>query len=269
MGDMKAGFIGTGNMGSILVKAAAKALDCKDIAISDYSAAKARALSSATGVRIASNKEIAASCKAIYLGVKPQVLEKVLFEIGPVLEQRADDFTLISMAAGVPIERIRKFAGGVYPVIRIMPNLPAEVGEGLTVFAATDNVGEEAMQDFKELMSFTGTVDELPEKLIDVGCAVSGCGPAFVFMFIEAVADGAVECGLPRAKAIKYAAQTLLGASKLVLDSGKHTGELKDMVANPGGATIVGIHAMEKMGFRASVIDAITAAYGKTVKLGE
>ncbi|HNZ09131.1 MAG TPA: pyrroline-5-carboxylate reductase [Bacillota bacterium] len=269
MGNGKIGFIGTGNMGSALVKAAAKAVDPACLLISNRTVKKSKALSSEVGAVVSTNKEIAACCDMIFLGVKPQMMKDMLEEIAPVLDNRADDFVLVSMAAGMTIDRIRKMAGGQYPVIRIMPNLPVAVGEGLTLYAISDNVTADALAYFLETLRLAGSFDQLPEGLIDVGCAVSGCGPAFVYIFIEALADGAVECGLPRDKAIKYVAQTLCGASKLVLESGKHPGELKDMVSNAGGSTIVGIHALEARGFRGTAIDAITAAYQKTVKLGE
>jgi len=267
--DRKTGFIGTGNMGSALVKAAAKAIEKGNLLISDRTASKAAALAEEAGATVSNNNAIASSCGTIFLGVKPQMMAEMLGEIAPVLKLRTDDFVLVSMAAGVTIERIRAMAGGDYPVIRIMPNLAVTVGESMILYSVSDNVPADGVPSFRDMLRFAGAFDELPESLMDVGCAISGCGPAFVFMFIEALSDGAVGCGLPREKAMKYAAQTLYGASKLMLVSGKHPAELKDQVANPGGATIVGIHALENRGFRAAAIEAINSAYQKTIKLGK
>ncbi|OQB48402.1 MAG: Pyrroline-5-carboxylate reductase [Firmicutes bacterium ADurb.Bin153] len=269
MSNDKIGFIGTGNMGSALLRAAARAVDPSRILISNRTLGKSQALAAEVGAVVSDNAEIAAECKMIFLGVKPQMMAEMLKAIAPVLEKREDGFILVSMAAGVTIDRIRTMAGSPYPVIRIMPNLAASVGESMTQYSVSDNVPDDGMALFLDVIRFAGVCDELPEYLIDVGCAVSGCGPAFAFVFIEALADGGVECGLPRDRAMKYAAQTLCGAAKLVLGSGKHPGELKDMVCNPGGSTIVGIHALESRGFRAAAMDAITEAYQKTVKLGE
>lgn len=268
MDNMNVGFIGTGNMGAELVRIAARTMDASKIFISNRSAGKTEALLKETGVRKATNEEIAQNCHAIFLGLKPQMMPGMLKGIAHILAKRTDEFLLVTMAAGLTIAQIRDMAGGAYPVIRIMPNLAVAVGEGMTLYTASENVTREQDAFFHELLRFSGTFDLIPEELMDVGCAISGCGPAFVFIFIESLADGAVECGLPRDKALRYAAQTLYGASKLLMESGRHPGELKDKVSNPGGSTIVGIHAMEKQGFRAAVMDAVTASYQKTAKLG-
>ena len=160
-------------------------------------------------------------------------------------------------------------AGGNYPVIRIMPNTPASIGKGMILYAQNNNVTKEETDIFVNDMSGAGVLDSIDEKLIDAASAVSGCGPAFVYMFIEALADGAVECGLPRQKAMLYAAQTVLGSAELVLKSGKHPGELKDAVCSPGGTTIAGVHALENGAFRANAINAVSDAYKKTLELGK
>ena len=172
------------------------------------------------------------------------------------------------MAAGLTIGTIRAMAGGNYPVIRIMPNTPAAIGEGMILYCA-EGVETEEKTAFVDVMQAAGSFDELSESLIDAGSSVSGCGPAFVYPFIEAMADGAVACGLPRAKAQRYAAQTLVGAAKLVLESGDHPGALKDAVCSPGGSTIQGVRALEQNGFRSAVVEAVIAAYEKTVALGK
>jgi pyrroline-5-carboxylate reductase len=150
-----------------------------------------------------------------------------------------------------------------------MPNTPVSVGEGTVLYTANSEVTDGEIADFKAAMKFAGVLDEIPEKLIDAASAVSGCGPAFVFMFIESLADGAVACGLPRDKALVYAEQTVLGAARLALESGKHPGELKDAVCSPGGSTIEGVRTLEEGAFRASAVDAVIAAYEKTKTLGK
>ena len=176
--------------------------------------------------------------------------------------QHPDDLHRAGAALHVLIEL------GNYPVIRIMPNTPAAIGEGMILYCA-EGVETEEKTAFVDVMQAAGSFDELSESLIDAGSAVSGCGPAFVYPFIEAMADGAVACGLPRAKAQRYAAQTLVGAAKLVLESGDHPGALKDAVCSPGGSTIQGVRALEQNGFRSAVVEAVIAAYEKTVALGK
>ena len=211
---------------------------------------------------------MAEQCDLIFLGVKPQMMGALLAELAPVLSARQDRFVLVSMAAGLTIGTIRAMAGGDYPVIRIMPNTPAAIGEGMILYCA-EGVEPEEKTAFVDVMQAAGSFDELSESLIDAGSAVSGCGPAFVYPFIEAMADGAVACGLPRAKAQLYAAQTLVGAARLVLESGDHPGALKDAVCSPGGSTIQGVRALEQNGFRSAVMEAVIAAYEKTVALGK
>ncbi len=263
------GFIGAGNMGGALARAAAKAMDPKNITLADQLTEKAAALAAEIGCQSCDTKTVAKSCYYIFLGVKPQVMEAMLSDIAPVLAARTDDFVLVSMAAGVAIADIRRMAGGNYPVIRIMPNIPASVGGGVILYDTTDNVTEEATALFCESLGFAGLVDHLPEKLIDAGSALSGCGPAFVSLFIEALADGAVACGLPRNQAVAYAAQTLAGTAKMILDSGIHPGALKDAVCSPGGTTIAGVNALEQGGFRACAMEAVIAAYQRTLELGK
>ena len=154
-------------------------------------------------------------------------------------------------------------------MIRIMPNTPVAVGQGVILYDTTENVTQEAVQGFCGGMKCAGLLDQLPEKLIDAGSAVTGCGPAYVCLFMEALADGGVACGLPRAKAMEYAAQMLLGTAALALESGKHPGQLKDAVCSPGGSTIAGVRALEQGGFRAAAMNAVEAAYHRTKELGK
>ena len=262
------GFIGTGNMGGALAKGAAKTMAPDTVFLSDGNAAKAQALAAELGCQTVSVME-AAHCGYVFLGVKPQHLPGLMKDLAPVLAQRKDDFVLVSMAAGVEMKDIRRMAGGDYPVIRIMPNTPAAVGSGVILYDATENVPEAALAQFCANMAKCGFLDPLPEKLIDAGSAVSGCGPAFVAMFVEALADGGVMCGLPRDKAMAYAARTLEGTAKLLLETGNHPGQLKDAVCSPGGSTIVGVKALEDGGLRSAAINAVEAAYYKTKELGK
>lgn len=264
---MKIGFIGCGNMGSALASAAIKAVGNKDIYVSDFLPEKAKEFCDMTGAMVSSNEEIAKNCDYIFLGVKPQVMDKTIDEINHIWKDRADDFTVVSMAAGLSISAIEKMIGAEVPVIRIMPNTPCKVGEGVVLYAPNDKVSALKAEAFEKILSKCGTVDRIPENLIDAASAVSGCGPAFVYLFIEALADGGVLCGLPRDKALTYAAQTVKGAAEMVLETGMHPGALKDAVCSPGGTTIEGVKALEDGGFRANAMEAVVSAYEKTLKL--
>ena len=264
----KFGFIGTGNMGGALAKAAAKTLKGEDILLANRTRAKAEEMAKSLGCLVGDNIQ-AAGCRYVFLGVKPQMMAGMLGEIASTLAGRTDRFVLVSMAAGLTMDTICKMAGGEYPVIRLMPNTPADIGEGMILYGANELVTEEELAEFLEAMAAAGRFDRLDEKLIDAGSAVSGCGPAFAYLMIEALADGGVACGLPRAKAMEYAAQMMAGAAKMVLSTGKHPGELKDAVCSPGGSTIAGVRALEEGGFRAAGINAVIAAYEKTKDLGK
>lgn len=261
------GFIGTGNMGGALIKAACSKLSGADIRVANRTRAKAAVYAADYGCMLSDNIETADHSDFIFLGVKPQMMGELLAEIGPVLKKRSTPFVLVSMAAGLSMETIREMAGGDYPVIRIMPNTPVAIGEGMTLYAATDNVTEQDLARFLDALSESGRFVALPEKLINAGSGVSGCGPAFVDLFVEALADGGVACGLPRATALECAAQMVLGSAKLILESGKHPGQLKDEVCSPGGTTIQGVRKLEEGGFRGTVMDAVIAAYEKNFKL--
>lgn len=259
------GFIGTGNMGGALACAAAKKPG-NHLLLANRHPEKARALISRIGGEAASNQSVAAAADYIFLGVKPQMLGTMFGSIRESLAARESRFLLVSMAAGTSIARLRELAGGDYPVIRIMPNTPVSIGEGMILYSC-DGVTAEEETAFLDAMSAAGRFSRLEEKLIDAGSAVSGCGPAFVDLFIEALADGGVACGLPRKQALEFAAQMTVGASKLILESGKHPGELKDAVCSPGGTTIQGVRKLEEAGFRGAVIDAVIAAYEKNFAL--
>ena len=260
------GFIGAGNMGGELAKAAVKTLG-GSVVLSDKAEDKAAALAAELGCKSATVAAVAENCEYIFLGVKPQVMGYLFEEIAPILAKRTDRFVLVSMAAGLTISRIHQMAGDDYPIIRIMPNTPASVGEGMILYA-TENVSEGEVATFLSGMAKAGKFCALTENLIDAGSAVSGCGPAYVCLFIEALADAGVACGLPRQQAQDLAAQTLLGTAKLVQESGQHPGQLKDAVCSPGGSTIAGVAALENGGFRGTVMEAVNDAFHRTKELG-
>ena len=264
---MKIGFIGTGNMGGALASAAARSGEV-EVLLANRTKAKAETLAERIGAVVSSNEIIAREADHIFLGVKPQMIVDVLKGIAPALKERKSAPVLISMVTGPDIARIQELAGGDYPVIRIMPNTPSAVGQGLMLVSANDRVTAEELAAFKALMAESGLLDDLPEHLIDAASAVSGCGPAYAYMFVEALADGAVKCGVPRAKAMRYAAQMLLGSASLLLETGEHPGALKDAVCSPGGSTIAGVAALEDRGFRGAAIAAVEAAYRRTKELG-
>ncbi len=263
------GFIGTGNMGGALARAAAKVVSSEDLLLSDGYAPVAETLAAELGCKAVAVNTVAVSADVIFLGVKPQVMATMLAGIAPYLGARTDPFVLVSMAAGASIADIRRMAGGNYPVIRIMPNIPVKSGSGVILYDYSENVTEETVQLFRHAMTYAGLVDRLPEPLIDAGSALSGCGPAFVSLFVEALADGAVACGLPRAKAMAYAEQTVMGTAKYLLESGELPAALKDAVCSPGGSTIEGVLALEAGGFRAATADAVVSAFEKTKELGK
>ncbi len=258
------GFIGCGNMGGALVTAAAKTVHPALIGVCDFNAEKAQKLHTKLGVTPATAEELAKEARFLVLGVKPQAMEATLSPIAPILRER-NDLTVVTMAAGLSISALRSFVGKAVPTIRIMPNTPVALGAGMILFTAS-GVSEETEATFLTAFAQAGKFDKLPEDKIDAGSALSGCGPAFVYAFAEALADGGVECGLPRDKAELYAAQTLLGAAEMLLEFG-HPADLKNAVCSPGGTTIAGMHALEEAGFRGDAMNAVLAAYKRTLEL--
>ncbi len=262
------GFIGTGNMGGALAKAAAKALPAQEVYLYDRCKEKADALAKALCCNSVS-LEAVAKCSYIFLGVKPQMMAQMFSELAPCLAARKDSFVLVSMAAGIPMARIQELAGEKYPVIRIMPNMPVSVGGGMILYDATENVTQEQLEDFLQCMQYAGLLDKLPESLIDAGTSVASCGPAFAFYFIEALTRGGVACGLPEDKAELYAKQMLLGSAMLALDSANHPSELRQAVCSPGGSTIEGIYKLQNGNFPETVADAVVASYKRNQELGK
>jgi len=261
---MKYGFIGCGNMGGAIAKALAKTTN--DIMITDRSG-KAQALARELDCTYTDAVMIASSCERIFLAVKPQMMADALKPLQKYLRENKP--LLITMAAGLEITRIQELAGAELPVIRIMPNTPVLVGKGMILYCCNDLVDEETLEDFLDDMAFTGHMDAIAEHLIDSAGVVSGCGPAYMYMFAEALADGAVACGVPRAKALEYAAATLAGAGEMLLQTGEHPGKLKDNVCSPGGSTIAGLNVLEERAFRGAVMDCVKAAYKRNQELGK
>ena len=264
MSTYQLGFIGTGNMGGALAQAAAKS--GAGMLLSNRTADKAVRLAAELGCAAGTNLEVAEGCKYIFLGVKPQMIDGVVQSLAAPIA--ASESIFVSMLAGVQLERLERLLGADKKIIRILPNTACAVGQGVVLYCANGNVTDGDLAAFCALMAAAGIVDPISEALIDAGCAITGCGPAFAYMFIEALADGGVKCGLPRAKAVRYAAQMLAGSAEMVLQSGKHPELLKDEVCSPGGSTIAGVAALEAHGFRSACIDAVDAAYEKTKKLG-
>lgn len=262
-----AGFVGAGNMGGIIASAVAKSVGKNNVAVCCSTPKSTAQAAEKAGCCSATMQEVCKS-KYVFLGIKPQMASPVLPDVANYIKGSKDESIVVSMLAGTSIESLREFCD-TDRVIRIMPNTPASVGEGVTLVCASDAVTKDELQSFCELISATGKTDIIDEKLFDVATALCGCGPAFVYMFLEALADGAVKCGLPRDKACEYAALTVLGASKLALLSDKHTSELKDAVCSPGGSTIEGVLCLEKEGLRPAVMDAVFASYEKSKQLGK
>ena len=265
----KFGFIGTGNMGGAIASAVCKVVDSERVVLADKFSEKAIALATKLGAVCGDNYVVAKEAKYIVLGVKPQMMEQTIEEIKPVLSSRNDRFVIVTMAAGVEIFTINRWFEEEYPVIRIMPNMPVAIGQGMTVYCTAGGVTDEEKAEFEQAMSLSGEVQELSEGLINAASAVSGSGPAFVFMFVESLADSAVKCGLPRDIALKLAAQTVIGSGAMVLESGRHPAELKDAVCSPGGTTIEGVHTLEQAGFRGAVMDAVEETYIKNFNIGK
>lgn len=261
---MKYGFIGCGNMGGAIARALSG--KTKDIVVSDRSG-KAKTLAAELGVRYSDNTAIAENCARIFLAVKPHMMKDMLLPLRETLAQRKP--LLVTMAAGLEIRQIEEFVGTHLPVIRIMPNTPTGVGKGVIPYCANDLVTRETLENWLEDMTPCGLLDALEERLMDAASALSGSGPAYLYLMLEAMADGGVACGLPRAKAMEYAAMTMAGAAEMYLNTHQHPGALKDAVCSPGGSTIAGVQVLEERGFRGAVMDCVCAAYAKNKVLGK
>jgi pyrroline-5-carboxylate reductase len=261
--DKKIACIGSGNMGRALMQGAARIAGGKNIIFTDHTPAKAEVAAREVGGTVQlSNGDAVRSADIVFLAVKPTGITAVIQEIAPFFTVNK---TTVSMAAGVSLAQLNAaFAAAgktVPPLIRIMPNTPVLIGKGVIALAASPAVAPETAEIVRSLLAGAGVVDIVDEKYLDAITALSGSGPAFAYLFIEALADGGVFAGLPRDKALRYAALTVEGAAALAAHTGKHPGILKDEVASPGGTTIRGIAALETRAFRGAVMSAVQAAY--------
>ncbi len=267
--DIKLGFLGTGNMGAALIKSLVKSsfLPVDKISMFDVDINKLKQLKSETGVSyFETAKELVQWSDIVVLAVKPNILKSVLEELKPVID---DKKVIVSFAVGIPISFYENILGTDKKLVRSMPNTPAMVGEGMTLICQNANVTELEFAIVKQMFDCAGKCEFLSEKLMSEVTALTGSSPAYVFMFIEAMADGAVLSGIPRDMAYRLAAQAVLGSAKMVLETGLHPGVLKDQVCSPGGTTIEAVSTLEKNGFRYSVLDAMNECTKKARLIGE
>lgn len=267
MGGKKFAFIGAGQMAEALIGGvlAARACEPNHIWATDRDGGRLAVMKQRFGVRVGSSNPAAAQWgDVVVLAVKPQVLADVLSELAPVLPGRL----LISIAAGISVRWIADRVPQPARIIRAMPNAPALVREGITALSDGPGVSEDDSRMARALFASVGRVVTVEERLMDAVTGLSGSGPAYAFVAIEALADGGVKMGLPRAVAERLAAQTLVGAARMLLETGEHPGTLKSRVASPGGATIAGLHRLESGGLRACLIAAVEAATRRAEELG-
>ena len=265
---MKLGFIGCGNMANAIMSGIIKdgLIPASEIIGADPTAFGRERTEKENGIRVTdSNIEVVKSAETLFFTIKPQYFHQMISEIRDYVRE---DQLIISIAAGRTLDYIQsEFGGKKVKVVRLMPNTPAMVGEGMTAACANGAVSKEELDYAVRICSGFGKAEIVPESLFDVVTAVSGSSPAYVFMFIEAMADAAVQGGMPRAQAYTFAAQAVLGSAKMVLDTGKHPGELKDMVCSPAGTTIEAVRVLEEKGFRSAVFECVKACTEKSAEM--
>lgn len=261
----KIGFIGAGKIVEVIIKALSPGMEPGSMFIWNRTPENARRLAEEYGLlQCADLEELAHAADWLFLAVKPFAVAEVLKNATRYIPPES---TLVSMAAGISIDKIKAHFTVPPKIIRIMPNLPLSVGLGMTAVCADPSVSSRETDDLLELFRRAGRAQLVEERLFDTVTALSGSGPAFAFLFIESMADGAVLNGMSRKLAYEFAAQTVMGAAKIILESGKHPGELKDIVASPAGTTMAGIHSMERQAFRSIVMDAVDAAAKRSKEL--
>lgn len=266
---MKIGFIGGGNMGGAIIGGIVSSglYKAEEISVVDLYKESIEKLVGKYGINDGgSNKKIAESSDILFLSVKPNVYADVIGEIKDGINEGC---IIVSIAAGKSISAVEGLFGKKIKLVRVMPNTPALVGEGMAAICGNENVTDDELGKIAEIFNCFGKAEIVPEKMMDIVTAVSGSSPAFVYMFIEAMADAAVLGGMPRKQAYKFAAQTVLGSAKMVLETGMHPGELKDMVCSPAGTTIEAVAELEKQGFRSGVIEAIRVCEAKSKAMGK
>lgn len=264
----KFGFIGAGNMGLPLLKGAIKLVGVNDCRFYTPVPAEVEKVSADTGAEsCVNNIQLANNCQYIVLCVKPQFLDDVLADL---MKVELKNKVLISIIAGVPTDKFRDKLGDNIKIVRVMPNTPAMVNEGMACisFPEAPALDPEEKEMVLSLFRLVGRAEVVPEKMMNVATCANGSSPAYVYMFIEALADSIVKYGMPRKTAYTLAAQTVLGSAKMVLETGKHPGELKDNVCSPGGTTIAAVEKLEEYGFRNAIMKATDACYEKSVELG-
>ena len=258
------GFLGCGSMGGAI--AARLAESTRDIAVSDRSG-KAKATAKKLGITYTDTVSVARDCDRIFLAVKPQMAAEVLAPLKPMLALRKP--LLISMCAGLELAKVQELAGCALPIIRIMPNTPTALGLGVIPYCRNELVSDKLLAAWLVDMQPCGMLDPLEERLIDAASALSGSGPAYFYMMVDALADGAAACGMPKAKALDYAARTMAGAAQMYLDTKRHPAALKDAVCSPGGSTLAGVRTLEAAAFRSAVSDCVVAAFERNKELGK
>ena len=264
---MKIGFIGCGNMGGALAFAIGST-GAHEILLADTNTEKAEALAARIGAVVTDAEALASCADFLFLGVKPYGIRPLVASLSDALKGNTTR-TLVSMAAGVRVEAIENALATKNPVIRILPNTPVAVGKGMTVYTPSARVGVETENAFVSLMTPTGAVDRIDESLIDAACAVAGCGPAFAYMFIDALAKGGERAGLSYDSAKRYAAEMVKGAAEMVLAQKKSPDTLREEVCSPGGSTIEGVRSLWNDNFSDTVSRAVNASYHRTVELGK
>lgn len=264
MSNYTIGFIGCGNMGGALIKAVAENMEASQIAVYDTDAAKAEKLQDLYGVQSTALETLANQAEIIVLGVKPQVMADALLPVKAILAQR-ENALIVTMAAGLSMQTVLGYIGKDFPIIRIMPNTPVSLGLG-TVLYCTQDVSKPAEEAFTKLFAKAGKLYPVTEAQLDAGGALSGCGPAFVYAFVESLIDGAMECGVSKADAQEWTVQTLLGAAQMLKTHGDPAA-LRKAVCSPGGTTLAGLAAMQEKGFHDATKAAVAAAYKRTLEL--
>lgn len=264
---MKLGFIGCGNMATAMISGIIKnkIVAAQDIIVSDVSVKALDRAKNTLGVLTTSdNIEVVSQVDILVLSIKPQFLEAVINEISQSVPKTT---IIVSIVVGQSLKKLETLFERTLKIVRTMPNTPALVSEGITAVCANDQVTDEDMELVIKIFESFGIAEQVSENLMDAVVAVSGSAPAYIFILIEAMADAAVAEGMPRDKAYRFAAQSVLGSAKMVLETGKHPGELKDMVCSPAGTTIDAVRVLEKTGFRSSIMEAMQVCAEKSRKL--
>lgn len=260
------GFIGAGNMGGALIKGLSGHEGRYELVVYDVNIALTAEMSKHFPIRVVqSASQLTSECQVIIAAVKPQMMHSVLKEIAESMDSTK---LFITVAAGLPIGFYKKSLGEDCKIVRTMPNTPALIGQGMTVVSYSEQVSPDEKQFVRDIFQCVGEVEELDEKLMSEVIALTSSSPAYVFMFIEAMADAAVQSGLPRSLSYTMAAQAVMGSARMVLETGKHPGQLKDMVCSPAGTTIEAVAALERKGFRDCIITAMKECTARAREIG-